>query len=133
MPQIDGSAAFRPLMLANPLDEAELAKLDPADFFAEWKWDGIRVQVVAGENARRIYSRTGADISRSFPDLAAALDFDAVPEGELLVVRDGMVATFADLPKRLGRKTVGRKLLEAAPGHIRLYDILFPPGEDTSE
>src|SRR3546814_8436514 len=66
MPQIDGSAAFRPLMLANPLDEAELAKLDPADFFAEWKWDGIRVQIVAGGNARRIYSRTGDEISRSF-------------------------------------------------------------------
>lgn len=129
-PRIDGSAAFRPLMLANPLDEADLARLDPADFLAEWKWDGIRVQVVADGEVRRIYSRTGDEVSRSFPDLAAALDFDAVLDGELLVVRNGKVAPFADLQKRLGRKTVGRKLLEEAPAHIRLYDILFAAGED---
>src|SRR3546814_11890908 len=109
-------------MLANPVDEADLDKLDPADFLAEWKWDVIRVQVVASGTAHRIYSRTGDEITASFPDLAATLDFDAVLDGELLVVRDGKVAPFADLQKRLGRKTVTKKLLDEAPAHIRLYD-----------
>ena len=69
-------APFRPPMLAHALDEADLAALDPADFLAEWKWDGIRVQAVAarhdGANIARLYSRTGEDISGGFPDLIDA-------------------------------------------------------------
>ncbi len=67
---------FRPAMLAHAIDEGELAGLDPADFMAEWKWDGIRVQAVAAEDAdgsrkTRLYSRTGENISNAFPDLTA--------------------------------------------------------------
>src|SRR3546814_14409261 len=67
-PQIDLRRAFRPLMLANPLDEAALAKLDAADFRAEWKWDGIRVQLAAGGGEARLFSRSGDEISGAFPD-----------------------------------------------------------------
>ena len=79
---------FRPVMLSHALEEADLARLDPADFAAEWKWDGIRVQAAAEADGRRLYSRTGDDIGRAFPDLLDALDFDGALDGELLVRRD---------------------------------------------
>ena len=72
---------FRPPMLSHAMEEADFAALDPADFLAEWKWDGIRVQAVAANHARdgkaaRLYSRTGEDISSAFPDLIEAFSFD---------------------------------------------------------
>ena len=112
-------------MLSHPLDEAELARLDPADFAAEWKWDGIRVQAAAEAGRRRLYSRTGDDISAAFPDLVEALDFDGALDGELLVRRpDGGIAPFADLQQRLNRKTVTPAHLRRHPAHFRAYDLL---------
>jgi DNA ligase-1 len=126
---------FRPPMLAQPLDEAELASLSPADYRAEWKWDGIRVQAAAGRDhegrhAARLYSRTGEDVSAAFPDLLEALDFDAAIDGELLIVRDGRVQPFAVLQQRLNRKTVSAKLVAEFPPAIRAYDLLAIGGED---
>jgi DNA ligase-1 len=71
-PVLHDPAPFRPAMLAHAVEETDLAALDAADFMAEWKWDGIRVQAAAGtdadgERATRLYSRTGEDISKSFP------------------------------------------------------------------
>ena len=129
-PEIDHRAAFRPLMLAQPLEEEELPALDPAAYRAEWKWDGIRVQLVAGGEAPRLFSRSGDDIGRAFPDILEAMRFDAVLDGELLVLREGEVAPFNDLQQRLNRKTVSPKLLREQPAHVRLYDILFEAGED---
>jgi DNA ligase-1 len=117
---------FRPVMLAQALDEAiDLAKYDPHDFSAEWKWDGIRVQAVCEGGARRLYSRTGDEIGQSFPDVIAALNFDGVIDGELLVMRGGAVATFADLQQRLNRKTPDSKTIARHPAGIRAYDLLF--------
>jgi DNA ligase-1 len=127
---VESTAAFRPLMLSNPLDEAELGRLDPADFRAEWKWDGIRVQLAATAGRRRLFSRTGDDIGHAFPDVLEDAGFDAVLDGELLVVRDGEVAPFNDLQQRLNRKTVTARMLREHPAHVRLYDILFEAGED---
>jgi DNA ligase-1 len=129
-PAVDSAATFRPLMLANPLDEAELERLDPADFRAEWKWDGIRVQLAATDAGRRLFSRTGDDIGGAFPEVLEAARFDAVLDGELLVVRGGEVAPFNDLQQRLNRKTVTARMLSDHPAHVRLYDILFDGGED---
>lgn len=123
-PDITGAPVFRPLMLAHPLEEAELAELDTSEFAAEWKWDGIRVQIAAGRGEARLYSRTGDDIGASFPELVSMFRFDAVVDGELLVVRDGRVAPFNDLQQRLNRKTVTRAMLERYPAHVRLYDAL---------
>jgi DNA ligase 1 len=123
-------APFRPLMLAHPVDEGTLAGLDPADFVAEWKWDGIRVQAVAAGGQRRLYSRTGEDLSAAFPDLLAALGFDGALDGELLVRRDGAVAPFSDLQQRLNRKTVTRAQMAALPAMIRAYDVLVWQGQD---
>lgn len=132
-PDVSGTLRFHPLMLATPLDERELDGLDPRDFIAEWKWDGIRVQIVARGGEARLFSRAGDDITAAFPEFARASAHDAVLDGELLVVRDGKVAPFNDLQQRLGRKTVPAKMLRGFPGHIRLYDVLFMNGADLRE
>jgi DNA ligase-1 len=123
-------APFRPVMLSTPTDAGALAALSPTDFVAEWKWDGIRVQAVCEGGTRRLYSRTGDDISRAFPDLLAALEFDGVLDGELLVRRGAQVAPFGDLQTRLGRKQVGAKLLASHPAALRAYDLLIWQGQD---
>ena len=129
-PEIDTRAAFRPLMLANPLEDHEVDQLDVSTYRAEWKWDGIRVQLVAGGGVQRVFSRTGEEITGTFPEIAEAMTFDAVLDGELLVVRDRVVASFNDLQQRLNRKTVTKELLQDYPAHVRLYDILFDGDAD---
>ncbi|NQY97552.1 MAG: ATP-dependent DNA ligase, partial [Henriciella sp.] len=93
-PAPDVAAPFRPVMLAHPLvpkkDRDNPDAIDPdlitaGNFAAEWKYDGIRVQAVSEGDTRRIYTRTGDDISHTFPDVLAAMDFDAALDGELLV------------------------------------------------
>ena len=133
-PQTSDPAPFRPAMLAHALDEKELETLDARDFSAEWKWDGIRVQAVAGAGVVRLYSRTGEEISGAFPDMAAALAMaraDFALDGELLVMRDGHVQSFGELQQRLNRKTVSARLAAQYPAHIRAYDLLGEAGEDT--
>src|SRR6476646_6913906 len=144
-------APFRPVMLAHAIEDTDFANLDAADFIAEWKWDGIRVQAVSGRDARgnmlaRLYSRSGEDITKSFPDLlpslylqdSSNLEHDAsrkplhtfrhhapfAIDGELLVVRDGRVQTFNVLQQRLNRKVVSPKLMKDYPIHLRAYDLL---------
>jgi DNA ligase-1 len=121
---------FRPPMLAHPLEAADIAGLDPPAWRAEWKWDGIRVQVVATAGGRRLFSRGAEDISGAFPEILAAMEFHAVLDGELLVLRNGEVAPFADLQQRLNRKTVAAKMMERFPVGVRLYDLLFDGTED---
>jgi DNA ligase-1 len=128
-------APFRPAMLAHAIEEGDLAALDPKDFLGEWKWDGIRVQAVAGadENGRliaRLYSRTGEDISGSFPDLIEALQRPGAIDGELLILREGRVQSFNVLQQRLNRKTVNDKLLLEFPAHLRAYDLLVDGDDD---
>ena len=129
-PDPDAAPNFRPLMLAHPLEPGDMAGLDPATLRAEWKWDGIRVQLVATPAGRRLFSRGADDISPAFPEIVEAMDFDAVLDGELLVLRDGVVAPFADLQQRLNRKIVTAKLLREFPAAVRLYDMLFEGAED---
>jgi DNA ligase 1 len=118
--------AFRPAMLAHAIEDTDLPALDPRDYAAEWKWDGIRVQAVAdGAGAARLYSRTGEDISKSFPDLTAALRFKGAIDGELLIVRDRRVQSFNTLQQRLNRKTVSAALREEFPAHMRAYELLI--------
>ena len=129
-PAADANGRFRPVMLAQPLDEAELGKLDPTEYAAEWKWDGIRVQAVSEGGVKRLYSRTGEDISPTFPDVLAALTHEGVIDGELLVLREGRVASFGDLQQRLNRKTADAKVISAHPAGIRAYDLLAEDGVD---
>jgi DNA ligase-1 len=135
VPENDNPAPFRPAMLAHPVQDEDFAKLDAADFGAEFKWDGIRVQASAGlmpdgTLKRALYSRTGEDIARAFPDLMDALDAQMTIDGELLVVIDGRVQPFNVLQQRLNRKTVSAKMMKAYPAHIRAYDLLVVGGTD---
>jgi DNA ligase 1 len=122
-------APFRPVMLAHAIEDADFASLDPSDYIAEWKWDGIRIQAVSGRDARghilaRLYSRSGEDITGSFPDLLPSLHLPGAIDGELLVVRDGRVQSFNVLQQRLNRKLVSPKLTKDFPIHLRAYDLL---------
>jgi DNA ligase-1 len=124
-PEARGVPVFRPLMLSNPLEEPDLPSITPVEFVAEWKWDGIRVQVAASSGEARLFSRTGDDISGAFPEIVEAFAGRSVTvDGELLVLRDGAVAPFNDLQQRLNRKIVSRRMLADYPAHVRLYDIL---------
>ena len=129
-PSSNAGGAFLPPMLANPIDRTELDTLDPAHFRAEWKWDGIRVQVASSGGVKRLYSRAGEDVSGAFPDIVDAIDFEGVFDGELLVRRETAVAPFNDLQQRLNRKTVTPKMLKEHPAHVRLYDVLWLEGRD---
>jgi DNA ligase-1 len=129
---------FRPVMLSHAIEETNFAALDPAEHCAEWKWDGIRVQAVAasrpnGTRITRLYSRTGEDISESFPDLAEALRFDGAIDGELLIMRERRVQSFNVLQQRLNRKSVTPELLAEFPAHLRAYDLLIEGEEDLRE
>ena len=129
---------FRPFMLAHPLEEATV---DLADYAAEWKWDGIRVQLVHVGGETRLFSRAGDDITGSFPDVAAAFTVPGVLDGELLVRGEGQgraehggeTASFNALQQRLGRKAVSAKMQADYPAFVRLYDILFDGAEDIRE
>ena len=121
---------FYPLMLATPLEEGELDGLDRRDYLAEWKWDGIRVQLVARGGGRRLYSRSGDDIGGAFPDVLAEVPEGVTLDGELLVIRDGEVAPFNALQQRLNRKSPDAKMLRDFPAAVRLYDILREGAED---
>lgn len=126
---------FRPFMLAHPLEDL---RVDLADYAAEWKWDGIRVQLVHVAGQTRLYSRTGDDITASFPEVARDFATAGVLDGELMVKGDaqgaateeGGAASFNALQQRLGRKVVSAKMLAEAPAFVRLYDILYDGEED---
>jgi DNA ligase 1 len=134
-PESGDPAPFRPSMLSHAIEETDFAALDPADFLAEWKWDGIRVQAVAGRrpdghSVKRLFSRTGEDISASFPDLVESFGFEGALDGELLIMRDGRVQSFNVLQQRLNRKTVTPKLMAEFPAHLRAYDLLVDGAAD---
>jgi DNA ligase-1 len=149
-PSVDLTLSYRPMMLAHPVEaflyaagelrenaetEAETrarlaARLAPADFAAEWKWDGVRVQAVSAGGRRALYSRTGEDLGAAFPDLLAAMDWEGCVDGELLVGADGAVAPFGELQKRLNRKKPTARDLADRPAFIRAYDLLHDGAED---
>src|SRR5437764_339459 len=118
-------------MVAQALDElVDVEKLDAREYAAEWKWDGIRVQAVS-EGVKRLFSRTGDDISLSFPDVIAGFSFEGVIDGELLVIRNGGVGSFAELQQRLNRKSPDARTMANYPAGIRAYDLLLEDASDT--
>lgn len=130
-PDLGSKPVFRPVMLAHPVEDDDWPKLSAHDFAAEWKWDGIRVQIAAVDGDVKVFSRQGDDVSVAFPDIRSAfLNQDCVADGELLVMRSGTIAPFNDLQQRLNRKVVTAKMLRDYPAHVRLYDLLFDAGDD---
>jgi len=134
-PEAGIAAPFRPVMLSHALGDDELALIAPAAYAAEWKWDGVRVQAVREDGVARLYTRTGDDISGTFPDLVEELDFEGALDGELLIGapdESGAFAagSFSDLQQRLNRKTVSEKLIASHPAFFRAYDCLVDGTDD---
>ncbi|MFI0849499.1 cisplatin damage response ATP-dependent DNA ligase [Mesorhizobium sp. IMUNJ 23232] len=130
-PEKTARALFRSVMLSHAVEDNDLARINPADYAAEWKWDGIRVQAVAEGGLRKLYSRTGDEISGAFPDLLEAMTFDGALDGELLVGHPPEhTGTFSDLQQRLNRKSVSPKMRERFPVFVRCYDLLQDGPED---
>jgi DNA ligase-1 len=124
-PDPEGRPFFRAFMLAHPLEQTVV---DLADFAAEWKWDGIRVQIVGTGTETRLYSRGGEEITGGFAEVASAFTAIGVFDGELLVkgtVQGGQAASFNALQQRLGRKTASAALIRQYPAYVCLYDMLF--------
>jgi DNA ligase-1 len=125
---------FKPFMLAHPLDE--LDQLNLTEFAVEWKWDGIRIQLLGDGQSSRLFSRGGEEISAAFPEIAEAYRFRGVMDGELLVRGDlqggseGGAASFNALQQRLGRKKVTAAMAADFPAFVRLYDLLVDGDED---
>lgn len=142
------ASPFRPVMLSQPLEEPDHSRINPAEYAAEWKWDGIRVQATVERGVKRLYSRTGDDISGSFPDLLDFMTFEGSLDGELLVARPAapgrpaldadkgraadeiVVGTFSDLQQRLNRKSVSAAIMKKHPVFLRTYDLLQDGTED---
>jgi len=122
-----------PFFLASPLEEG-LARLgEPHEWIAEWKWDGIRAQVIRRAGRLFIWSRGEDLVTDRFPELHepfAALPDGAVLDGEILAFRDEEPLPFALLQKRIGRKKLGPKILAEAPVAFIAYDLLEWDGID---
>ena len=122
-----------PFCLAAPLEE-DPSTLGPAkQWLVEWKWDGIRAQVMRREQAVYIWSRGEELITERFPEIvqrALRLPADVVIDGEILAWRDGRVQPFADLQQRIGRKSLNAKIMASTPVRFLAYDLLELRGED---
>lgn len=121
---------FRPLMRAQPVDADAVRGLDLAAYAAEWKCDGLAVQLSGRGGESRLYSSDGDDISGAFPEIIEAMRFEAVLDGVLLVARDGKIGSFDDLGIRLGRKAVSTSVRDTHPAHVRVHDMVFDGAED---
>jgi DNA ligase-1 len=129
-----------PFFLAHPWNEP-LQRFDellgpPAHWQVEWKWDGIRAQLVRRAGQTWLWSRGEELVTDRFPELSAlgdALPDGTVIDGEIVVWRDGQPQPFAELQRRIGRKTLGAKLLREVPVALLAYDLLEAEGQDLRE
>lgn len=122
-----------PFFLAHPLegDASELGAVD--DWLVEWKWDGIRAQMLVRDSDVLLWSRGEEVITEQFPELreaAATLPAGTVLDGEIVAWRDGQIQPFAQLQRRLGRKRVGRQLRREAPVAFLAFDQIEAGGVD---
>jgi len=116
-----------PFCLAHPLEDTPAALGDISEWQAEWKWDGIRAQIVRRAGQTFIWTRGEELVTDRYPELAelgTRLPDGTVIDGEILPWRDGGVLTFAQLQRRIGRKTIGKKLLSDVPVILMAYDLL---------
>jgi DNA ligase-1 len=125
-----------PFFLAYPI-EGEIAQLgEPADWIAEWKWDGIRSQMIRRGSCTFIWSRGEELVTERFPELEALgslLPEGTVIDGEILPWKDGLPMPFAQMQRRIGRKVLGPKILADVPVVLLAYDLMEWGGEDIRE
>ncbi len=125
-----------PFFLASPLEEAPEALGDRAEWLAEWKWDGIRAQIVRRSGGAYLWSRGEELITGRFPDLSAAwaaLPEGTVLDGEVLAFSGGAPLPFSVLQRRIGRQKLSAKILSEAPAAFMAYDVLELSGADLRE
>ena len=130
--EVDISKPY-PFYLASPLDKEAQALGDYDDFAYEWKWDGIRGQLVKRDGEAFLWSRGEELVSEQFPEIinaAAGLPDGTVLDGEILPWNESGVMSFSELQRRLGRKSVGKKLLNEVPIHFHSYDLLEDQSKD---
>lgn len=125
---------FHPIkfMLATAGEDlADIARTMPAEFYVEDKFDGIRAQAHTEAGRVALYTRTLDEVTHRFPELVAplaSLRTDAIMDGEIVPARGAQILPFAELQKRLGRKTVGDELLASTPVVFIAYDLLYAAG-----
>ncbi len=124
-PIITDQIFFHPVMLSHPLTEKDIPLIHAEHFSFERKYDGIRVQIVSTGMDKGLFTRTGDNISHSFPDVLDSIEGKVVLDGELVIKTDQGVGSFNELQKRLNRKSPSKKMMKEQPGGIILYDILF--------
>ena len=121
-----------PFFLAHPLEAAPETLGERGEWLAEWKWDGIRAQLIKRGGVTALWSRGDEPIGGQFPEIMA--DATKLPacvlDGEILAWKDGRVMPFAALQKRLGRKNPGKKVMEDSPVIFLAFDLLEVDGED---
>lgn len=131
VPTIHQHRVFHPMMLSHAIDdEKDFAQMNPQEWQAEWKWDGIRVQLGLGADEKTMFSRTGDNIAHTFPDIVQNVQGSGVLDGELLTGQNFEPASFNALQQRLNRKTVSTKMQSDFPAFVRVYDMLYDGNED---
>jgi DNA ligase-1 len=131
-PVEDASAPY-PFFLASPLEGEPAALGDRDQWQAEWKWDGIRSQLIKRRGACFIWSRGEDLVTERFPEITSAasrLPDGVVLDGELVAWRDGAIRPFAQLQQRIGRKQVTAQILKSVPVRFLAYDLLEEDYED---
>lgn len=132
-PPTSDPAAPYPFFLASPLEEEPATLGAVSDWLAEWKWDGIRSQLIRREGRCFIWSRGEDLVTERFPEIMIAathLPNGVVLDGELVAWRDGAIRPFADLQQRIGRKKLTPAILESVPVRFLAYDLLEENGVD---
>ena len=125
-----------PFFLAYPLEGDPSQLGEPAEWIAEWKWDGIRSQMIRRNWQTFIWSRGEELVTERFPELVAVgatLPEGTVIDGEILPWRDGLPLPFAQMQRRIGRKVLGPKILADVPIALLAYDLLEWQGQDVRE
>jgi DNA ligase 1 len=125
-----------PFCLAHALDGSPEQLGDIADWQAEWKWDGIRSQLIRRAGRTFVWSRGEELVTERYPELkqlGEAIPDGTVIDGEILPWKTGRVLPFGELQRRIGRKTIGKKLLEEVPVVLMGYDLIESEGRDIRE
>ena len=129
-PSAEGRSVFRPMMLANPIEDSQLQELNLKDWQVEWKWDGARIQLVSSDEGVKLFSRSGDDMSAAFPELVTPMQWRGVLDGEILAGTPEQINSFNQLQQRLNRKKASVKLQQSHPVFLRFYDILWHEDND---
>jgi DNA ligase 1 len=122
-----------PFFLAHPLETAPDLLGDVRDWLLEWKWDGIRAQLIRRSGKTFLWSRGEELLAGRFPEieeLGTLLPNGTALDGEVLPWVDGGPLPFAQLQRRIGRKSLDRKILDEVPAALVAYDLLEEAGED---